>query len=269
MPDRICAAAPVSGYASIQKYVPYEFAREIDPRMSSIIQGSLSSYRHELLVQNAKGIRIQLQHGSSDDNVPTFHSRRMLQLLRESGSDVEYYEIPGKGHWYPGIMATIPLLHFYKQICQRRKGETNLPTQFTIINPGTGEILGSRGGIIIEQLRSLGQLGHLDIHRMFESLWNIKTSNIRRLRFGCSDYTGVYPTSINIDDILLNVGNASSEAPVWLYLDNQYQWKVNVSLITLCKANQISDLYRVLLERFDRAIRSTIWFHQCHLTNEE
>lgn len=229
IPDRIRAAAPVSGYVSIQKYVPYEFSREIDPKISSIIQGSLSSCRHELLVENAKGIPIQQQHGNADDNVPVFHSRRMLQLLKESGSDPKYHEIPGKGHWYPGIMGTTPLLDFYQQISQDKNGNTKgLPTQFSFIIPNTGEVIGPRGGIVVEQLYSLGQLGRLDVDRISESLWSIKTSNVRRLRIGFYLDIDMYPEFINIDGTLLEIGVDPLHTTVWLYLDQESQWKVCV-----------------------------------------
>lgn len=73
---------------------------ETDPRKTAILMASLNSYKHELLVENFAGTPIMQLHGELDDNVPTFHSRRMALLALESGYETEYYEAPGRGHWY-------------------------------------------------------------------------------------------------------------------------------------------------------------------------
>jgi pimeloyl-ACP methyl ester carboxylesterase len=62
-PDKILAAAPLSGYASIQKYVSYELWQPADPRRTAVLSASLNSYRHEMLMPNVQGIPIQQQHG--------------------------------------------------------------------------------------------------------------------------------------------------------------------------------------------------------------
>lgn len=72
---------------------------EADPKKMATILASLNTYKHELLASNAVGTPILQQHGREDDNVPTFHSRRMAQLVSEVGWETNYWEIPGKGHW--------------------------------------------------------------------------------------------------------------------------------------------------------------------------
>jgi pimeloyl-ACP methyl ester carboxylesterase len=62
-PDKIIAAASTSGYASIQKYVPYELWQPADPRRTAVLSATLNSYRHEMLMANVRGIPIQQQHG--------------------------------------------------------------------------------------------------------------------------------------------------------------------------------------------------------------
>lgn len=145
--DKVQGAAPVSGYSSIQSYVPYQFWHEAEPKIASIIENALSNYRHELLMDNAKGIPILQQHGGADRNVPVYHSRRMYQLLRETGSSPFYAEVPGKGHWYEGVMETQPLRDFYSNISRRESSQKRLPNSFTVVVPGSGFMLGSRGGI--------------------------------------------------------------------------------------------------------------------------
>jgi dipeptidyl aminopeptidase/acylaminoacyl peptidase len=99
-PDKILAAAPVSGYASIQKYVPYELWQPADPGRTAIISASLNSYRHDMLMANVHGIPIQQQHGEIDDNVPAYNSRFLAQQLYLAGANSSYNEVPQKNHWW-------------------------------------------------------------------------------------------------------------------------------------------------------------------------
>lgn len=73
--------------------------READPKKSGLIFAAMNSYRHELLVDNIVGTPILQGHGALDDNVPTFHSRRMQLLAHEAGWGTGYIEFPAQGHW--------------------------------------------------------------------------------------------------------------------------------------------------------------------------
>lgn len=115
----LTADAQISGYSSIQQYVPYTFWHEADPGITAVLQSALKPYQHELLLSNANGIPILIQHGSADDNVPAYQARRMAQLAKEAQLHVEYHELPGRGHWFPGVMTTGPLLDFYHKHLKR------------------------------------------------------------------------------------------------------------------------------------------------------
>ena len=125
--DKIIAATPFSGYLSIPgmlpssssrsggrsptvelAYVPYNMWHEASPKKMGLVMASLDSYKHELLVENLVGTPILQGHGELDDNVPTFHSRRMSLLVSNAGWQTKYHEFQGKGHWY-GIRPS-PLL---------------------------------------------------------------------------------------------------------------------------------------------------------------
>jgi len=60
------AGNPVSGYSSIQAYVPYTFWQPLEPRMSLIRDVALRSYDHVLLAINAAPFPIHVRHGSAD-----------------------------------------------------------------------------------------------------------------------------------------------------------------------------------------------------------
>lgn len=167
----------------LQAYVPYTFWRISDPRVCSILQGSLVDYRHELFVENFTGIPVIQQHGSADDNVPVYHSRRMAQLISEVKWSSDYTELQGKGHWFDTIMTTTSLREFYDQILSRDNTTPSLPQVFTILvaNPAS---MNSRGGIVVDQLINPNQLGRIQIERdQALSTWTLKTSNILRFHF--------------------------------------------------------------------------------------
>ena len=239
IPDRICAAAAVSGYLSIQKYVPYSIWNEFDPKISGILHGSLTAYRHELLMDNISGIFVQQQHGDRDDNVPPIHSRRMYQLLQESGSDPRYHELPGEGHWSLDTMATPVLKSFYTQIGQDFSRHDRVSTKFSLVIPSTGEPIGSRSGIVVDQLHHLGQLGRINGERDTKEMWSMKTSNILRFHLGSEDYLGSYPKIISIDGQEFALESASSHNTVMFLLENCSRWIV--SSLLLLRANTYED----------------------------
>ncbi|KAF7195636.1 putative secreted protein [Pseudocercospora fuligena] len=165
-PDKVIAASPISGYSSIQNYVPYTFWQPSDPVRTSIIQSGLLPYRHELLLANAKGIPVLQQHGGADDNVPPYHSRLQSQLIREAGAESEYFEFPGKPHWWDGVFTTAPLKDFYQQqIDINIANVTKAPITFrdfslVVANPGD---TGSKHGFRVLNLINPGQIGRLEV----------------------------------------------------------------------------------------------------------
>ena len=199
-PEKVIAVAPVSGYSSIQNYVPYTMWREADPLADLVVQNSLNSYRHELLMPNLTGTPIYQQHGGRDDNVPPFHSRLLNVLLHESGSNPKYIELPKQGHWFPGVMTTKGFLEFYHSIL----GSGSVvprpdPDHFEFIVPNSGDV-GSRAGIFVDQLDSPDSLGRVSVENdTLKNTWCINTSNIYRLHFDFSA-TVSKPCSLVIDN---------------------------------------------------------------------
>ncbi|KAL1306419.1 hypothetical protein AAFC00_005122 [Neodothiora populina] len=159
-PDKVVAAAPISGYSSIQNYVSYNLWTPMDPLVRMLLETSLSDYKHELLLQNAEQIPIMQQHGSVDDNVPAFHSRLMNCLLRQVKADSSYVELEDKNHWFDGIMTTEPLRAFYEQELGSASSTVIPPSSFSFVvaNPAN---MGSRHGLRVLQLCQHGRLGRV------------------------------------------------------------------------------------------------------------
>jgi predicted esterase len=205
-PDNIVAAAPVSGYASIQKYVTYELWQPADPRRTAVISASLNSYRHEMLMPNARGIPIQQQHGEIDDNVPAFNSRLLSQQLYLSGASSDYLEVPGQSHWWDTVMTTADLVDFYYK---QTKNEDVLPRKldnFTIIVGDPGD-MGSKNGIKVKHLEDPGQYGKVNVKGR-----TITTSNVQELEFD----PALWKESISLDESQLELADmsANSNSPI-------------------------------------------------------
>lgn len=181
-----------------------------------MLQSSLVDFQHELLVDNLAGIPLQQQHGSADDNVSVYHSRRMSELIHQSGWFSGYAELEGKGHWFDGVMATIPLCNFYDLLLKHTARKPNLPQSFTfhVANPAN---TGSRGGLVVDQLMIPGQIGRLDVDQDATSKsWKVRTSNILRFHFVPLHYNSFRPVSMEIDGYLLDLVSEISRAKFWI-----------------------------------------------------
>ncbi|EEH16891.1 hypothetical protein PABG_06978 [Paracoccidioides brasiliensis Pb03] len=200
--DKIIAAAPVSGYSSIENYVPYTMWHPSDLDLTHLLRTSLQSFKHELLIPNLAGTPILQQHGSADDNVPAYHSRLLHQLIQENNWQSTYHELPDAGHWFTGVLTTPPLIDFYSHHASRRSYDDLLPKEFSFVVPSSGD-MGSRGGIVVDQLSSPDRYGHIRVTREGNrgGLWHLKTRNVHRFHLLPGRMRVVSrPVEIRIDD---------------------------------------------------------------------
>ncbi|KAL8712818.1 MAG: hypothetical protein Q9220_003026 [cf. Caloplaca sp. 1 TL-2023] len=216
-PDTIIGAAPISGYSSIQ-----------DPSISAIIQRSLLDFRHESLLENSYGIPVHQEHGSVDDNVPTSHSRRLRLLLSQIGCPSTYVELPGKNHWFEGIMTTRTLIEFYNHVLDSPSKQDFPRSGFTMViaNPGT---MGSMHGIIVDQLISPDQPGRIRLtHDNDTYTRSLSTSNIHRLHFAVDapDRYGWLHSRLSIDGTDVEE-HEDIQASQWLTRSPDGSWKVS------------------------------------------
>ena len=205
--------------------------READPRVTLFLQNSLRSYRHELLVGNCSGIPILQQHGSMDDNVPVFHSRRMSQLLSESRNEAckKYIELKGKNHWFDGIMCTPALQKFYSDILAGASRSPQLPERFSIVVADPAD-MASRGGIVVDQLRDPDQLGSIEVNPSSTSdVWTLTTSNILRFHIRLADAPRNLSHDITIDKTLTSLPLDSEKRAYWLVRSDDESWHVSMN----------------------------------------
>lgn len=181
-PDKVIAAAPLSGYSSIQNYVPYTHWLPADPSRTAIVQAALNSYRHELLLENAKGIPVYQQHGDADDNVPAYHSRLLAQRIQQAGGDSEYVEYQNQPHFWDGVATTAPLRRFWEVQLKKfaHKDELQAIDKFSLVVANPGD-MGPKNGLYVCALIQPGQLGRVDVSVDADtSACVLATSNTRR-----------------------------------------------------------------------------------------
>lgn len=187
------------------------------------MQRSRSTYKHELLLSNLAGIPIAQQHGSDDDNVPVYHARLMHTSLDQIQWPSRYDEIPGKGHWFEGVMTTSFLTNFYHAMVDRSNSTGRIASKcpltacnsasteetpwlskvdagvFTITVPASGD-MGSKAGIQVDQLLSPDVNGKLRVHCDPETqIWHIRTYNIYRFHLSGADPRINLPAAIMLD----------------------------------------------------------------------
>lgn len=220
-PDKILAAAPVSGYASIQKYVPYELWQPADPRRTAVVSASLNSYRHEMLMKNIRGIPLQQQHGELDDNVPAYNSRLLAQQLYLANTNSNYNEVMSQNHWWDTVMTTPELVQFYYKQADNQDVLPRKLGDFSIVVGDPGD-MGTKGGVRVKYLKDPGQYGRVDVKGHI-----IRTSNVLSLEFHAALWTE--KITINGQHLDLTTRSTSSESPILVSLSHS-SWSVQSSL---------------------------------------
>ena len=240
-PDKVFAAAPVSGYLSIQcklkyvanvhlpgltllVYVPYHLWQPMEPSKRAIVESSTASYRHELLASNAKGIPILQQHGSADDNVPAYHSRFMHQALAATGTNSTYNELPGQGHWFDGVMTTEALSAFYREQFRRNPNNsiTGMDFEITVANPGN---MGSKAGVKAVQLSVPGRLGKIRARiSQTGSAYTLETTNILAIEI---QIIHGLPDVVSIDGQDIHVSGIHSGPALGFTKNKDGQWEIS------------------------------------------
>jgi pimeloyl-ACP methyl ester carboxylesterase len=102
-PDLFAAIAPEAGWTSFELYIPWFLQRAYifgDPRAVGMRDMALREDHPLEFVENALNLGVFIVHGAVDDNVPTLHGRMFASRLSELGYRFEYWEVPGRSHWW-------------------------------------------------------------------------------------------------------------------------------------------------------------------------
>ncbi|KAG0272147.1 hypothetical protein BGZ95_012110 [Linnemannia exigua] len=207
-PDKAIAVTPAAGYVNIKQYVPFTgwlSNSYTDAHLRGILESSIIEFDNDVHMSNTVGLPILARTGSMDDNVPPFHSRKMVRLGQENAHNttaIWLSEVPGQGHWFTGVLQDAAMLsflntHLYDNIITLPPTKDEdikavvlppFPSScvITVINPAG---MGSKCGIQVEQLRIPFRKGtiKLEIVKGHDGgelpTWVLATTNIRRLSF--------------------------------------------------------------------------------------
>lgn len=100
-PDLVRVAVPAAAYQSASLYVPNSWAHGIhfmDPTLSGILSASIAGGDNDLFLGNLVNSAIRVVHGGEDSNVPAYHSRMAVQIVKtwKAQSDIRqvWYSLP-------------------------------------------------------------------------------------------------------------------------------------------------------------------------------
>ncbi|KAF8894431.1 hypothetical protein BD779DRAFT_1501027 [Infundibulicybe gibba] len=231
-PDRVLGVIPAAGYIKSQAYVPLTMSRSahfMDPSLRAILETSLTPDDNDLFLSNLADIPVLAIHGGDDDNVPVWHSRESVGIIRtwRSNADVALREVPGEGHWYPSVFNNEQVRAFLERVVttsadspHRHKDEFTLTVAIPLES-------GSLHGWKIEELIVPGRLGRLRVNQMDDQRVRVTTSNVNRFSVQPPLY-GL--RSIQVDDSQISLPPQLDD-PVHLVLVCSRSWQIETHQI--------------------------------------
>ncbi|KAH9004981.1 hypothetical protein EDB86DRAFT_3037142 [Lactarius hatsudake] len=182
-PDRVVAIIPAAGYIKAQAYVPLTQSRSahfIDPFLRAILECSFTPDDNDLFLSNLVDTPALVIHGGADKNVPTWHSREAVSILKTWATDaiVDYREDQGNGHWYPSVFRNAQVKAFLDSVLAEKRDPRRRSATFTLTTAVPADT-GSLHGWRILNLLSPGRLARLTVE-MVDGVAVVRTSNVGR-----------------------------------------------------------------------------------------
>ncbi|KAG2020554.1 hypothetical protein CC2G_005880 [Coprinopsis cinerea AmutBmut pab1-1] len=196
-PDRVLAVAPAAAYSKSQSYVPLTHSRSahyMDPALRSILETSFTPDDNDLHLSNILQTPVLAIHGGADENVPSWHSRVLVDTLktlaRQAGvnSSVRLKEDPGQGHWYSSVLNNEEVQTFLESHSSlNTTREVPQSFELTVSNPTES---GSLYGFQIQSLSIPGRLGKLKIQKQGKDTLAVSPLNVRSFSIASRDGIG-------------------------------------------------------------------------------
>lgn len=209
-PDRVIAAVPASGYIKSQSYVPLTQSRSahfIDPALRAILETSLTPDDNDLFLSNLVNTPVLAVHGGLDENVPVWHSREYIGILKSWNPtvNVSLKEDPGMPHYYPSVLASDQVQAFLDHATQNHTISTTETYTLTVSVPSES---GTFHGWSVESLHTPGRLGRLVVSQR-DNFTEVRTVNIRTF----SIHSRNLPTGdLVINGIAVSIATSAKEA---------------------------------------------------------
>ena len=152
----------------------------MDPTLQSIMASAVAEYHTDVSAVNMKGIPFLARSGADDDAVAPWNPRRFARVLDEINGQpgfAQISEVPGKGHWWGGIMKGEVMNGFFNKTLSGKV--PRVPESFRVRALG---LWGSgRGGVRIVQFHAPSTSGWIDVDTTGPGCtWTMTTVNVRR-----------------------------------------------------------------------------------------
>ena len=225
-PEGELASACTAGWIKSEMYPPQYLMPGFslgDAHLNGVLLAAIAEYDTDFYLPNMlghsggspEGIPMLVRMGAQDEDVPAFNLLRVARLrgqLEGNASFVEVSEVPGKPHWWDGVVDDDRMQAFYDQ---HLYSKVPRPLNFSLrgVNPAT---LGSRGGLSILQLRVPYRAGNLEVSISDgPNSWAVRTTNVRRLQFEPQLMRAYHPvSSVSVDGQWLELGAGVLSAAV-------------------------------------------------------
>ncbi|KAJ2916870.1 hypothetical protein MD484_g3582, partial [Candolleomyces efflorescens] len=182
-PDRVAAAVPAAAYIKSQAYIPLtqaRYAHYMDPMLRAILESSLTPDDNDLHLSNIAHSPVLAVHGGSDGNVPAWHSRELVSVLRtlEPNGNASLKEDRGQDHWYNTVLNNQDVQQFVSHHTRAEgpKAEPPLSFTLTVSNPSETDSL---YGWKIHSLFIAGRLGILRIDVQGDGIVKVSSNNVQ------------------------------------------------------------------------------------------
>ncbi|KAF8668028.1 Prolyl oligopeptidase family [Rhizoctonia solani] len=222
-PDCIPALIPAAGYTSARLYVPTQASRGslfADAALQSILRASLQGQDGDMIAGNLALSRVHLVHGGSDENVPVWHSRERMALIKmwNPDADVNMTEIPGKPHFWDTVFKEEPVSSAIQDLVSSPYAASNtIETDFTLTVAWPSES-GSMRGWRIRKAKVPGRLSRIHV-----SGSSIQTTNVHTFSVELSKSQLKDGDVIEVDSQRIKVPRQSS---FWLSYEKDNQWEI-------------------------------------------
>ncbi|KAL5490095.1 hypothetical protein ACEPAI_4928 [Sanghuangporus weigelae] len=185
-PDRTHAVIAAAGFLNAAAYVPLTLsrgARFTDPALRSVLESSFTPDDNALFLGNlADTVPVLAVHGGNDTNVPTWHSRECVSIIKSLGHglNVTFHEDEGQPHWYPNVFESEQVRSFLQEalvskVQEQHPFSESFEFTLTVADPVRS---GSKNGWKIEELVVPGRLARLHVETR-DDITVVRTVNVR------------------------------------------------------------------------------------------
>ncbi|KAF7800246.1 hypothetical protein EIP86_011493 [Pleurotus ostreatoroseus] len=200
-PDRVISAVPAAAYVKSQAYVPL------------------------------------IQSRGADENVPVWHSRALIDVLKTWNPDgnVKFREDPGKRHWYPEVFNNTPVQEFINQtIRDFDENAGKAPSRKFTLTVAVPSESGSLHGWRIESLRVPGRLARMTVeireHQILIDSRNTHMFSVSRRAYGQLFEDDATTLIVDGQQLALAMDESYARHEAIFFVRNQETWEAQIEL---------------------------------------